>query len=423
MRVLLDFIANPILAQVLRIKRRLENSAMNATQFPLFVSTTWIIIFTSFYSAHSQTWVQCSAPSNNWWSVACSADGKIIVAGTANGGDQTIYTSTNSGAAWVSNNVPKSYWSSVTSSADGKILAAAAITGASGLYVSTNSGVTWAQTFNAINSWTSIAASADGSKLVAVAQGGVIATSTNSGDMWTQQAGAPSYEWGSVASSADGTRLVAAVINGGRIYTSADSGLTWVSRNVYDQQWQSVASSADGTRLAAVSLYGSIYVSTNSGGAWASNGIPVGFALHSVAVSSDGSKLVAAASLFPNQFGGPLYISTNSGATWIPAEAPTNYWRAVASSADGNKLVAVLPNGSIWISQSTPVPSMNIQPATSTFKLSWLVPSTNFILQQSADLNSWTDVTNLPVLNPTNLHNQVTLPFFSGKDFFRLKSP
>ena len=51
------------------------------------------------------------------------------------------------------------------------------------------------------------------------------------------------------------------------------------------------------------------------------------------------------------------------------------------------------------------------------------MPSTNFVLQQSADLLSWTDVTNPPVLNLTNLQNQVTLPPSGSSGFYRLKTP
>jgi hypothetical protein len=44
-------------------------------------------------------------------------------------------------------------------------------------------------------------------------------------------------------------------------------------------------------------------------------------------------------------------------------------------------------------------------------------------MQQSSDLGSWTDVTNPPVLNLTNLQNEVTLPMHAGSGFYRLKTP
>ena len=85
-------------------------------------------------------WTQTSAPSNNWVSVASSADGsELVVAATLfNRGDGLIYVSTNSGVDWMPANAPTDSWTAVASSADGTKLAAAA-TGDS-IYISTNSG-------------------------------------------------------------------------------------------------------------------------------------------------------------------------------------------------------------------------------------------------------------------------------------------
>jgi hypothetical protein len=56
--------------------------------------------------------------------------------------------------------------------------------------------------------------------------------------------------------------------------------------------------------------------------------------------------------------------------------------------------------------------------------LSWIIPSQSFVPQQTADLitPNWTDVTNTPVLNLTNLQNQVVVPLLMSNQFFRLKS-
>jgi len=67
-----------------------------------------------------------------------------------------------------------------------------------------------------------------------------------------------------------------------------------------------------------------------------------------VASSADGIKLVA---LVNN---GPLYTSTDSGATWIARDA-NRAWKAVASSADGTNLVAVVTNGQIYTSADSGV--------------------------------------------------------------------
>jgi hypothetical protein len=96
---------------------------------------------------------------------------------------------------------------------------------------------------------------------------------------------------------------------------------------------------------------------------------------------------------------------------------------SVASSADGSKLIAVDYGSGIWISQTTPAPQLNIAPSNTNLDFSWTVPSTNFVLQQSSDLGSWTDVTNPPVLNLTNLQNEVILSPTGSSVFYRLKTP
>jgi hypothetical protein len=45
------------------------------------------------------------------------------------------------------------------------------------------------------------------------------------------------------------------------------------------------------------------------------------------------------------------------------------------------------------------------------------------ILWPCLDLSYWTDLTNAPFLNLTNLQNEVTLPFSGGKSFYGSKTP
>ena len=391
--------------------------------------------------AQAQEWIQTSAPAKSWTSVVSSADGSKLIA-TAN--SWTYYTSTNSGFTWTSNREPQSgslmgSWYAVASSADGNKLAALQL---NTVFTSTNAGISW--TSNNVPGGTnliSIASSADGAKLVVAVgltpsfnfawQRGFIYTSTDSGATWTQS-GAPNKYWSSVASSADGTKLVAAAMddsaNAGWIYTSTNSGFTWTQTSApTNSYWVSVASSADGSKLAAVNFpaytfiggnlvftaLGLVYISTNSGATWVSNNVPNN-TWQSVASSADGTKLVA----IPQ--GGGIYTTTNSGAAWTSNNvAGSPYW-AVASSADGNKQVMVFNNGGIYTSQITPAPQLNLTPSPTNFTLAWTVPSTNFVLQQSTDLTSWGNVTNLPVLSCTNLQYQVTLPPNGDYGFYRL---
>jgi len=125
----------------------------------------------------------------------------------------------------------------------------------------------------------------------------------------------------------------------------------------------------------------------------------------------------------------PIYTSTNSGVTWTSNNVASQGWYSVASSADGNKLVAASfygigdALGNIYTLQTTPSPQLNIAPLSNNFALSWIIPSTNFVLQQSSDLASWVDVTNTPALNLTNLQNKVTLSPSNSSGFYRLKTP
>ena len=227
----------------------------------------------------------------------------------------------------------------------------------------------WTQTSAPNRPWTSMAVSADGSRVVAVAGGsqgpypqivGQIHTSTNSGITWDVTS-APTASWNGVASSSDGRRL-AAVIAFGTIYTSTNFGVTWTATTAPIAHWQSIASSGDGMKLIAVegcilpacdSSTAAIYTSADGGATWTPR-ISV-YTTFSVASSADGNHLAAAS--------GGITISTNAGATWALSGAPYTGYQAVASSWDGNRLVAVSPGwrivtstdgGSTWTQSNSP---------------------------------------------------------------------
>jgi len=67
-----------------------------------------------------------------------------------------------------------------------------------------------------------------------------------------------------------------------------------------------------------------------------------------VASSADGSKLVAGVQ------SGQIYTSTDSGVTWTPRDS-SRLWQAMASSADGSKLVACVQSGQIYTSTDSGV--------------------------------------------------------------------
>ena len=121
---------------------------------------------------------------------------------------------------------------------------------------------------------------------------------------------------------------------------------------------------------------------------------------------------------------GPVYTSADSGTTWISNNVQTRLWRSVASSADGTKLYAVEgTGGQIYTSQSTPAPALVLTPDSTNIALAWIVPGTNFILQQSGDMSNWSDLTNMPVLDLATLQNRVVLSTPSSNAFYRLKTP
>jgi len=179
-----------------------------------------------------------------------------------------------------------------------------------------------------------------------------------------------------------------------------------------------VTASADGSNLAAVRFGGPIFISTNSGTTWAqATNAPSGNWL-SIASSADGTRLTAVVN------GGRIYASTDSGTTWTLTDAPGESWLSIVSSADGGKLNATIYGGGIFTSQSTVAPRLNVAPANNRVALAWTIPSANFVLQQKADLGaaSWVTLTNTPVLNLTNLQDEIAFLPTNDSGFFRLKS-
>lgn len=390
----------------------------------------------------AQTWTPAGTPSKIWETVAASADGSKLIAG----GQLWVYClSTNSGSTWATYDEPQTNssfggWTAIASSADGNTLAAINFTA---VWISTDAGLTWvSNNVPGAGFFSSLALSADGNKLV-VADGkntpGLIYTSTNAGITLTPSS-APTNYWSSVASSADGTKLVAATFNpqgpeAGFIFISTNSGLTWTLTSApTNNYWGALASSADGSKLAAASSGtssgapngGGVYTSTDFGATWTSNNLPV-VAWHGISSSADGTKLVAVADGGNLDDGGcSIYSSGDSGATWVSNNVPKYFWGSVASSADGDMLIAApFQPQPLYVSQTISSPQLSLAPSPAHLTLSCIVPSTNFILQQSSALTTtgWSDVTNVPVLNLTNLQNQVTLPLPAGNAFYRLKTP
>ncbi len=379
------------------------------------------LLLTGFPSAFAQNWTLTSAPITNWSSIAMSADGRKLVATIDRG---PIYCSTNFGATWFPIPFTEQSWAAIASSADGNKLAAAAIHFGyiGGIWTSPNSGLDWSMTWALTNTWRGIDCSADGSIVVAVDFGNyeyprLIATSTNGGwGIWEYYFSINAPErFTSVATSADGRKSMATSTQ--RIFSSGDSGRTWIAVGAPDSIYTGVACSSDGCRWVAVASGGEIQVSPDFGANWTLESNP-SLSWQAVASSRDGSRLVAIAT------NGPIHISTNSGISWFATPSPSLQWQAVASSADGHKLAAAVYGGGIYTWQSTPSPKLDITPTAGGLLISWIVPSLPFVLKETADLNApdWTAVPMTPILNLTNLHHEVTVPWSGTNRFYRLQN-
>lgn len=411
----------------------LESPELNQTmktRLAKLLTAGWCFLSLAMVAGVAQNWTNTTTFGFENMRIYSSLNGMILYVPGATG---SIYFSTNAGITWNTNNTPAVICNALAFSADGKRMVSLGNNISplkSEIYTSTNGGALWVSN-NAPNKyWSSVASSADGNKFVAAA-GHVVSnfypantwgiyTFTNGWSSWISN-NLPSKPWTCVASSADGNKLVATSV--GSIYTTTNAGLSWVSNNVPNYYWVSVASSADGDKLVAAASSGlgnsqsALYTSTNGGTDWVFNNVLVGQV--TVASSTDGDKLISVSR------SGFVNTSTNAGATWISTLITNNVdWTFVTSSADGNRLAAIGARGSVFVSYSTPTPSLSIANIGSNTRLSWIIPSLPFTLQGNTDLTTtnWMDVTNQPILNLNNLENELALPLPPASIFYRLKS-
>ena len=212
--------------------------------------------------------------------------------------------------------------------------------------ISSSFALTWADTGAPHNAWGSMAMSADGSRLAATVSSKSptpIYYSTNGGASWTSNA-APAQIWQNIVASADGNTLLATVasyLKTNTVYFSTNAGATWTCRSNAPVIGQ-IACSADGWKWIASAGFNGIYTSTDLGISWTSNNVPTGF-WSAVASSADGTRLVAvmATSTAGGSYYLRIYASSDSGNSWSLTPAPSLTWTSIASSADGTRLAAV----------------------------------------------------------------------------------
>ena len=369
----------------------------------------------------AQIWMQTGTPATNWGAVAVSADGTRLIAGVGGvtglyiGPAGPVYTSSDSGMTWTLTGLPIENWRSVACSADGTKLAASS---GSALYISTNSGMIWNLASLPPDAKPSSAVwSADGNKAVVAGGSTGVYASTNGGASWLMTStNGPT----AIACSANGLRLVG--VESSSITTSTDFGASWTAANVpaNGEPFVGVASSADGSTLVAITGFAS-FISTNGGATWNKTNAPNWYST-SVASSADGTRLVVAGFDWVHSWDtNPLYTSIDAGTSWQTGSA-RGHWTSVALSADGSKLFAA-DTSAIWTAQSISVPLLSLIHSNGLAILSWIMPSSHFVLQQTSDLTrvNWSDVTNAPTLNLTNLRYEVAASQSDAIHFYRLK--
>jgi photosystem II stability/assembly factor-like uncharacterized protein len=327
----------------------------------LFVIAVLIVLFSGTVPA--QTWILLTnAPAD---CLACSADGTKLAAVFTDSG--AIYISSDAGRNWTQSTAPTNNWDALACSADGtKLVAVTGYGNASdGIYISSDSGTNWTKANAPEVMWLDVASSADGTNLVALAWGDGIYTSSDAGASWTLTSAPDPNEWIAIVCSADGSKLVA--VTGNELYfpgtsvfgilTSSDFGATWTQTSAPGAFWIDVAASADGTKLVATAQ-GGVYTSTDSGADWTqSTGAPYFGDPSAVASSADGNRLVMSL----QEYGSSglsdvqgIYTSSDAGTNWTQAGAPAKIWGSVASSADGTKRFAT-SDGGIYAFEMPPV--------------------------------------------------------------------
>jgi hypothetical protein len=378
-------------------------------------------------------WRLANVPMTDWQGIAVSANGSKLIAN----GDYTL-TSVDSGSTWIQKGSVG--LGPVASSTDGTKLASCKISDTSNpIFTSTDSGATWNKTSAPNDSWRAIASSGDGNRLAAVSGSGTngrVYTSLDAGITWTQSI-APNTLWNGIAYSSDGTLLAAVGLAG--IYISTNSGVTWTQQAPPDQ-WTAISSSADGSKLFAAKASepgpSGVYASADFGRTWIQTVAPTNYLWTSISCSADGAKVVGIAQpyvpdgLGPNP-GAIVYLSPDAGITWASADAPAQSWATVTCSADSSNIVlAAAAGGPICTLRSPAPPAPSFEPprlsvaqSGAQVQISWLVPSSSFVLQENADLatTNWTDVTTPPSLNFTNLHDELRISSSLAASFYRFR--
>jgi len=252
----------------------------------------------------------------NWSSITCSSDGKFVMA-CVNGGK--IYASSNYGYDMVSDSssiLPGSAsWTCVSISPNGQYAVACAIN--DGVYLATLSGTTW--------TW----------KLITIFEY------------------IPRAMWTCVSFSGDNTSIAACIGGGGGIYFSDDLGYSWTYAGNPKDIWYSityVGNDPTKKQFAASSNVG-IYIWSY----YQPSGNPTPYPTWK---PSTPTQIANCSSISGNASGGNIFACNNNriykgqnyGSNWFQTSAPTANWSSIASSSNGQYIVACINGGGVYCS-------------------------------------------------------------------------
>ncbi len=209
----------------------------------------------------------------------------------------------------------------------------------------------------------------------------------------------------------------------------AATGYTWTDQSsltgnsaTSGPAWKSVAVSSDGQHIIAVDQPtffpvlggGDIWISADGGTSWTdesalpANSSTSGLNWTSVASSADGQKLIAVSQ------GNGVWSSLDGGATWTDVANFTmsgGNWESVAMSADGKYMTAMPFNGDVWASSDYGVTWVNDTwiPGNGATHQNWTSVASSADGQKiiggvnggslwisKDDGNTWTDISTLP---------------------------
>ena len=168
---------------------------------------------------------------------------------------------------------------------------------------------------------------------------------------------------------------------------------------------------------------------TNVSGKFTAAGTPgVGISPRSLVaadVNGDGKVDLICA----NEGDNTLTVLTNNGSGGFVSNATLSVGRlpysVVAADVNGDGGVDLICANGMDHTLTVLTNTVTVLTNASHIVLSWIVPSTYFVLQQCPDLDTtnWLDVTNTPILNFNNLLDEVFLPPPDSDVFYRLRTP